>query len=36
MDKKIKVIIVLLIALVVVGVATHLFLTPSTVDNVGS
>ena len=36
MDKKIKVIILLLIALVIVGVATHLFLTPQTVENVGS
>ena len=36
MDKKFKVIILLLIALVVVAVATHLFLTPSTVETEGS
>lgn len=36
MEKKIKVIILLLVVLVVAGVATHLFLTPSTVETVGS
>ncbi len=36
MDKKIKVVILLLIILVIGGVATHLFLTPSTVETVGS
>ena len=36
MEKKIKVIILLLIVLVVAGIATHLFLTPSTVETVGS
>ena len=36
MDKKIKVVILLLILLVIGGVATHLFLTPSTVETEGS
>ena len=36
MEKKIKVIILLLVLLVVAGVATHMFLTPSTVETVGS
>lgn len=36
MEKKIKVIILLLVILVIVGVATHLFLTPSTVETEGS
>ena len=36
MEKKIKVIILLLVVLVIAGVATHLFLTPSTVESKGS
>ncbi len=36
MDKKIKIIILLLVILVVAGVATHLFLSPSTVESKGS
>ena len=36
MEKKVKVIILLLIVLVIAGVATHMFLTPSTVETVGS
>ena len=36
MDKKIKVVILLLILLVIGGGATHLFLTPSTVETEGS
>ena len=36
MEKKIKVILLLLIILVVAAVATHFFLTPSTVETVGS
>jgi iron complex transport system substrate-binding protein len=36
MEKKIKVIILLLVILAVAGVATHLFLTPSTVETEGS
>jgi len=36
MEKKIKVILLLLVVLVVAGVATHMFLTPSTVETVGS
>jgi iron complex transport system substrate-binding protein len=36
MEKKIKVIILLLVVLVVAGLATHLFLTPSTVESEGS
>lgn len=36
MDKKNKIIILILVILVVIGVATHLFLTPSTVETVGS
>ena len=36
MEKKIKVIVLLLVILVVAGIATHLFLTPSTVETVGS
>ena len=34
--KKTKVIILMLIILVVIGVATHLFLTPSTMETSGS
>lgn len=36
MEKKVKVIILLLIVLVIAGIATHLFLTPSTVETQGS
>ena len=36
MEKKIKVIILLLVVLVVAGLATHIFLTPSTVETKGS
>ena len=36
MEKKIKVIILLLVVLVLAGLATHMFLTPSTVETVGS
>ena len=36
MEKKIKVIILLLVVLAVAGVATHMFLTPSTVETAGS
>lgn len=36
MEKKIKVILLLLVVLVVAGLATHIFLTPSTVETVGS
>ena len=36
MEKKIKVIILLLVLLVLAGLATHMFLTPSTVETVGS
>ncbi|MBQ2665168.1 ABC transporter substrate-binding protein [Methanobrevibacter sp.] len=36
MEKKIKVIILLLVLLVAAGLATHMFLTPSTVETVGS
>lgn len=36
MEKKIKVIILLLVVLVIAGLATHLFLTPSTVESEGS
>lgn len=36
MEKKSKIIILILSILVVVGIATHLFLTPSTVENSGS
>ena len=36
MEKKIKVIILLLVVLVIAGLATHIFLTPSTVETVGS
>ena len=36
MEKKIKVIILLLVVLVIAGLATHMFLTPSTVETVGS
>jgi iron complex transport system substrate-binding protein len=36
MEKKIKVIILLLVILAVAGVATHLFLTPSTIETEGS
>ena len=36
MEKKSKIIILILAILVVVGIATHLFLTPSTVENSGS
>ena len=36
MEKKIKVIILILIVLIVAGIATHLFLSPSTVESEGS
>ncbi len=36
MEKKSKIIILILAILIVLGVATHLFLTPSTVENSGS
>ena len=36
MEKKVKVIILLLVVLVIAGLATHMFLTPSTVETVGS
>lgn len=36
MEKKNKIIILILILLVAGGIATHLFLTPSTVENSGS
>ena len=36
MEKKSKIIILILAILVVMGIATHLFLTPSTVENSGS
>ncbi len=36
MEKKIKVIILLIVVLFVAGLATHLFLTPSTVETEGS
>ena len=36
MEKKIKVIILLLVILVVAGIVTHLFLSPSTVESKGS
>ena len=36
MDKKIKVVLLLLVVLVVAGVATHLFLSPATVESQGS
>lgn len=36
MEKKVKVIILLLVVLVLAGLATHMFLTPSTVETVGS
>ena len=36
MEKKSKIIILILAILVVMGVATHLFLTPSTVENSGA
>ena len=36
MEKKTKVILLILVILVVAALATHLFLTPSTVDTVGS
>lgn len=36
MEKKTKIVILLVAILVIVGVATHLFLTPSTVENSGS
>ena len=36
MEKKIKVILLLLVILAVAGVATHLFLSPSTVETTGS
>ena len=36
MEKKTKILIIILLLLAVVGVATHLFLTPSTVENSGS
>ena len=36
MEKKIKVIILLFIVLIIAGVSTHIFLTPSNVETVGS
>lgn len=36
MEKKSKIIILILAVLVICGVAAHLFLTPSTVETVGS
>lgn len=36
MEKKSKIIILILVILVICGVGTHLFLTPSTVENSGS
>ena len=36
MEKKSKIIILILALLIVVGIATHLFLTPSTIENSGS
>ena len=36
MEKKTKIVILIGILLVVMGVATHLFLTPSTIENTGS
>ncbi|WP_407393467.1 ABC transporter substrate-binding protein [Methanobrevibacter sp.] len=36
MEKKVKVIILILVILVALGVATHLFLTPTTVESGGS
>jgi iron complex transport system substrate-binding protein len=36
MEKKSKIIILILALFIVVGIATHLFLTPSTVENSGS
>ena len=36
MEKKIKVIILLLVVLVIAGIATHMFLSPSTVETEGS
>lgn len=36
MEKKSKMVILILVILVLAGVATHLFLTPSTVESVGS
>lgn len=36
MEKKFKVIILLLVVLVIAGIATHMFLTPSTVETAGS
>ena len=36
MEKKVKVIILILVLLVALGLATHLFLTPSTVETEGS
>ena len=36
MEKKSKIIILILALLIVLGIATHLFLTPSTVENSGS
>ena len=36
MDKKTKIVIFIVAILVIVGIATHLFLTPSTVENSGS
>ena len=36
MERKTKIVILIGILLVVMGVATHLFLTPSTIENSGS
>ena len=36
MEKKSKIIILILAVLVICGVAAHLFLTPSTVETVGN
>ena len=36
MEKKSKIVIIIIALLIIVGVATHLFLTPSTVENSGA
>ena len=36
MEKKTKIVILIMVLLVILGVATHFFLTPSTVENSGS
>lgn len=36
MEKKTKIVILMIVILVIVGLATHFFLTPSTVENSGS